>query len=155
MKKILISSLIIAMCIFSAVGCQSTDKSPETESVTDNISTESETPQKRPEFTADCVVKKGNRYVIALPTSSDVIPVRNAYVKYLSRVSDELVKTAEDKIAESVKALGEEPEWALVAEDNNLFLTVEVIKFIDGAEGEGCGIDHEHIIFTEKITVAE
>ena len=32
---------------------------------------------------------------------------------------------------------------------------LKVVKTIDDAEGEGCGIDHEHFVFSEPIVVVE
>ena len=135
------------------------DNTTESESTT-KAETETQTAadveaETKKGITASCVVKKGNRYVIVLPISGKSIPVGSSYTKYLSQVTDELVRAAEAKITEQVEALGETPEWSIEKnEDGELCLSAEVIKSIEGADenGEGgCGIDHEHFFFAESI----
>ena len=155
MKKIIVLLLVLTTCVMTFAACTS-----PAESGGESSETESET--KAPleledtDYNADCIKRKGKRLVIVLPESKHILPVRNSDVKYLSKVSDELVSAAEKKITASVTAMGEKPDWVLeVNEDGELCLRAEVIKFIEDAEGEGCGIDHEHIVFEEPISAVE
>ena len=174
MKKIIITLLTVTACLCLIAGCDQ-DQKPEqsetsaeskTEAVTGTNGTQGETDSKTEADTeaqtkyedtidAECVVKKGHRYVIVLPKSGKSIPVENACVKYLPLVSDELVAAAEAKITEQIGSLDDDPNWTVGAYgDKKMCLVVEVIKFIDGAddlEDGGCGIDHEHIFFAESI----
>ena len=171
MKKIIITVLTVAACLCLIAGCDKNQKPEETEAgsesktetVTEAKETQSESetrPETAPEtqtkyedtIDAECVVKKGHRYVIVLPKSGVSIPVENKYVKYLPYVSDELVAAAEAKITEEIGSLDDDPHWTVGEHgDKEICLVVEVIKFIDGVEEGGCGIDHEHLIFAEPI----
>ena len=162
MKKILIVLFIIATCVLATVGCdndqdgQPTDTSTETETETETeATTETETSSSISSISAKCVVKKGNRYVIVLPTSGKSIPVDKACVKYLSLVTDELVLAAETKITEEIRSIDNNPNWQIVPHGNDkVCLVVEVVRFFEGAdymEDAGCGIDHEHLVFAQSI----
>ena len=180
MKKLFVTLFAIAMCVILIAGCdtkqdqqdpdnttsteapateEKTEGATETTNKTENKTengTQSETEtSKKDTVSAECVVKKGNRYVIVLPASGYSIPIGRDYVKYLSQVTDELVLAAEAKITEQVNALGETPNWTISSYgDDKMCLVVEVIVFAEGAdymEEGGCGIDHEHIFFAESI----
>ena len=177
MKKIIITVLTVAACLCLIAGCDKNQKPEETEAgsesktetVTKAKETQSETESRQETVTgsetapetqtkyedtidAECVVKKGHRYVIVLPKSGVSIPVENKYVKYLPYVSDELVAAAEAKITAEIGSLDDDPSWTVGEHgDKEICLVVEVIKFIDGVEEGGCGIDHEHLIFAEPI----
>ena len=183
MKKLLIAILVISACLL-AVGCDKTQEpagnetqseskteasqnteTNETDETTENVDvTESEsatTPEaetsKKDSISAECVVKKGNSYVIVLPVSGKSIHVDRDYVKYLQYVTDEAVLAAETKITEELKEFSEEPSWTVGAYgDDKMCLVVEVIQFVEGADymdEVGCGIDHHHIFFSESIIV--
>ena len=158
LKRTLSLLLAALMCVTLFTACKENEQ--ETDEITTTAATESEseTAPQRPAFSASCIEKKGNRYVIVLPKSGEIIPVRNSSEKYLSRVSDELVKAAEEKIKAAAGEIDDDINWELVVEDDNLCISVEIIKFVEGAdymEEGGCGIDHEHLIFTEIITVGQ
>ena len=156
MKKFMAILLAVLSLALPLSACDKAD-APETEKTTEAETEAPETnaPVKRPDITAECVVKKGNRYVIVLPGSKESIPVENSLVKYLSLVTDELVAAAETKIKAEVKALGKEPDWRIEAYDGKeMCLVVEVIVFKEGADymdEVGCGIDHDHVFFAESI----
>ena len=165
MKKIFILIIAMLTCTLFAVGCDQTEKpdndtasetqsETQSESDTQETDAESET-SKKDTISAECVVKKGNRYVIVLPASQYSIPVDRDFTKYLPYVSDELVAAAEAKITKEVEEIGGELGWTIAEHENGkMCLVVEVIKFVEGAdymEEGGCGIDHEHIFFAESI----
>ena len=161
MKKIFILIIAMLTCTLFAVGCDQTEKpdndtasEAQSESDTQETDAESET-SKKDTISAECVVKKGNRYVIVLPASQHSIPVDRDFTKYLPYVSDELVAAAEAKITKEVEEIGGELGWTVAEHENGkMCLVVEVIKFVEGAdymEEVGCGIDHHHIFFAEPI----
>ena len=165
MKKIFILIIAMLTCTLFAVGCDQTEKpdndtvsetqsETQSESDTQETDAESET-SKKDTISAECVVKKGNRYVIVLPASQYSIPVDRDFTKYLPYVSDELVAAAEAKITKEVEEIGGELGWTIAEHENGkMCLVVEVIKFVEGAdymEEGGCGIDHHHIFFAEPI----
>lgn len=160
---ILLALMALTLPLSSCEKAEGTDTEKPTETITESPETdapetgtsETKAPEKRPDITAECVLKKGNRYVIVLPESNKSIPVDNSLVKYLSSVTDELVAAAEAKISAEVKKLGEEPDWRIEAYENKeICLVVEVIVFKEGAdymEEQGCGIDHDHVFFAESL----
>ena len=155
MKKIFRILVMIMACILLATGCGN-KKTNEEKSTKKETETKTEITLEETDYSASCVKKKGSRYVIVLPVSGYIIPIGNTQVKYLSYVSDELVLAAEEKITAETGALGEEPRWSIeIGEENELRLNVEIIKYIDNEDPDavGCGIDHEHIYFSESITV--
>ena len=164
MKKIiatLITLLIFALCftVCDLLNLNETESETETKIETET-ETESETKAELQledtDYNAACIKRKGKRLVLLLPESQEILPITNSYVKFMSNVSDEMVLEAEQKITEGVNAIGGELEWTFeINEAGELCLKVEVIKFIEDAEGEGCGIDHEHIVFSEPITAQE
>lgn len=174
MKKIFILIIAMLTCTLFAVGCDQTEK-PDNDTVSETQSESDTQADKAPEsedgsegetkvetetskkdtISAECVVKKGNRYVIVLPASQHSIPVDRDFTKYLPYVSDELVAAAEAKITKEVEEIGGELGWTIAEHENGkMCLVVEVIKFVEGAdymEEVGCGIDHHHIFFAEPI----
>ena len=138
-----------------------TDEPTENMGTTENESAtthETET-SKKDSISAECVVKKGNSYVIVLPISGKSIHVDRDHVKYLQYVTDEAVLAAETKITEELKEFSEEPSWTVgTYGDDEMCLVVEVIQFVEGADymdEVGCGIDHHHIFFSESIIVEQ
>ena len=157
MKKIFSILLIVSICMLSTVGCtpkrNNEEQSSQTAAETEK---ETEIAIEETDFEATCVKKKAKRYVIVLPISGHIILVDNSYSKYLANVSDAMVLAAEEKITEAIKGLEKEPYWTIEINDNDqLCLRVEVIKYIDNEDPDavGCGIDHEHLVFLEPITV--
>ena len=157
MKKIFSILLIMSICMLSAVGCapKKSNEEQSSQTATETVK-ETEIAIEETDFEATCVKKKAKRYVIVLPISGHIILVDNSYSKYLANVSDAMVLAAEEKITEAIKGLEKEPYWTIEINDNDqLCLRVEVIKYIDNEDPDavGCGIDHEHLVFLEPITV--
>ena len=111
---------------------------------------------------ASCISKnEDGAYILTLPNSGDTIKLRNEQILYVPYITDELVETAENKINEAVSAYSNSSDFYLQINDGYLCLYVEVIKQLDPpasqeTEGEivegGCGIDHEHLFFAERIS---
>ena len=111
---------------------------------------------------ASCISKnEDGAYILTLPNSGETIKLRNEQILYVPYITDELVETAENKINEAVSAYSNSSDFYLQINDGYLCLFVEVIKHLDPSssqetEGEvlggGCGIDHEHLGFSERIS---
>jgi len=111
---------------------------------------------------ASCISKnEDGAYILTLPNSGETIKLRNEQILYVPYITDELVETAENKINEAVSAYSNSSDFYLQINDGYLCLYVEVIKQLDPpasqeTEGEvvggGCGIDHEHLFFSERIS---
>lgn len=111
---------------------------------------------------ASCISKnEDGAYILTLPISGETIKLQNEQILFVPYITGELVATAENKIAEAVSAYSSSSDFYLQINDGYLCLFVEVIKQLDPpssqeTEGEvvagGCGIDHEHIGFSERIS---
>lgn len=111
---------------------------------------------------ASCISKnEDGAYILTLPNSGETIKLQNEQILYVPYITDELVETAENKINEAVSAYSNSSDFYLQINDGYLCLVVEVIKQLDPpasqeTEGEvvggGCGIDHEHLFFSERIS---
>lgn len=103
------------------------------------------------------VVEDGETYLI-LPLSREKLWVREEEVKYLNKADGGLLEAAEEKINEEALKYTNNPSihYEIHLKDEQLFLYGEIVVDIDPPEGGeaagGCGIDHEHMRFLEKIT---
>ncbi len=140
--------------IFSALsGCNSTS-----EGTGHNLS--EDVPPSPSEITASCISKENGAYILTLPKSGERIMLENEERFYAPYISDELVKNAEDKITDALSKYSNNSGFYLQINDGYLCLTAEVIKKIDitasteegGFAEYGCGIDHEHLFISERIT---
>lgn len=98
-------------------------------------------------------------YTLTLPVSGEVIEVREKYEPYLSSIDSGLVRAAEEALAPKIEENPENSGYYLsVDHEGYLCLCVEVIRSItppadaDSELGGGCGIDHEHLMFCERIS---
>ncbi len=104
------------------------------------------------------ITKEDGKYILTLPESKKTVRIREEEAEFIPYISDDLVLAAERKITEEVSAYGNNSEFYLQITDGYLCLTVEVIKYIeppvssDGDVISGCGYDHEHLFFSERIT---
>ena len=111
---------------------------------------------------ASCISKnEDGAYILTLPNSGETIKLQNEQILYVPYITDELVETAENKINEAVSAYSNSSDFYLQINDGYLCLVAEVIKQLEPppsqeTEGEivegGCGIDHEHLGFSERIS---
>lgn len=152
MKKtwILILSLIISLSLF---GCNT-----QTSTESEFWSVESE-PLVQENLSQYFSADDDAQYII-LPKSKEKIRVSGAYVKLLDRIDTNLLSEAEEKITNQVKSYTNDYEFSLQTnQEGDLCLCVELILKInlsDAVSGEhqvaGCGIDHEHKFFIERIS---
>ena len=77
------------------------------------------------------------------------------YSRYLSVVTKEDFKRAHEAIYEQTKKYNEEPYYYLeIDEEGFLCLNTEIIVHFDVSEdpdSAGCGIDHDHLFFSERL----
>ena len=108
------------------------------------------------------IEENGNKYLV-LPISQIKIGIWHGHENYLSNIDVEMLKTAEKIISDKMSAYTTSPAFALEKDSSDSFyLCAEWIVDIDppnvvtDENGEvyenGCGIDHEHIFFSELIT---
>ena len=116
----------------------------------------------KPNEMASCVSDEDGMYYLILPQSKDKIKIRDEQRLFVPYISDSLVESAEKKIANDISKYNNNSGYYLQVTEDYLCLAVEVIKQLDpsasqdtGDEvvGGGCGIDHEHLFFSERITL--
>lgn len=164
MKKILLVliAMMLSLSVFS--GCDegtindvsevSSRKETGTKSAitgSDNTITES-----------NCIIRENDEYSLVLPISKSVLKVRKEYVPYLDDVDFELLKASEEKLSEKISQYSNNSGCYLSKDQEGyLCLCVEAIVSIPSSEfirdddewiQSGCGIDHEHLFFVERIT---
>ena len=147
MKRILAIALTLALLLAALTGCMAS-KNPS--------GSEGEQPKQ-----AQCLSEENGVYKLTLPKSKEVIELYEEQVRFVPYITDELVETAENKINEAVSAYSNSSDFYLQINDGYLCLVAEVIKQLNPpssqeTEGEiidgGCGIDHEHLFFSERIS---
>ncbi len=146
MKRILAITLTLVMVLAALTGCNASKKPS---------GKEGEQPKQ-----AQCLNEENGVYKLTLPKSKEVIELYEEQVRFVPYITDALVEVAENKITEDVSQHSNHSNFFLQITNDYLCLVVEVIKSIDppvsAEEGEiadgGCGIDHEHLFFSERIS---
>lgn len=136
MKK-LIAYALVGICIISLTGCAAIQDSQGA-------------------LSAYLVEEEGEVYLV-LPKTGEKLRVDESHKPYLDSIDLELLKAAEEKIYSQMEEYQEEPFVSLELHEGYLCLYAEVIVYIDPPattpdRSDGCGIDHEHKIFYERIT---
>ena len=104
------------------------------------------------------LTEKDGVYTLTLPQSGEEIELRNERADFVPYITSDLVEAAERKITEDVSDYSRHSDFYLQITDGYLCLVSEVIKNIDppvtsdGYEIGGCGYDHEHLFFSERIS---
>lgn len=108
------------------------------------------------------VTKDEDKFIIRLPILGKEIKVRDEYVRYLPLIDDALLEVADKTINEKTSQYKEEPAYYLQVDSlGYLCLATEQIVDIDPPKtqfgdgeviGGGCGIDHDHVFFSERIS---
>ncbi len=105
----------------------------------------------------------GDQYLV-LPVSGKRVLIWDQQKSYVKDIDGYLLKAAEEKISEEVARYSDTPGFDLQIYEGHLCLYVEVIVKLDPpapdipVDGtadyvlDGCGIDHEHRFFSERIT---
>ena len=152
MKKtwILILSIIVSLSLF---GCNEGNQA-------ESEFWQSDSEPLVQENLSQYLSEEGEEHYIILPKSKEKIKVSGAFVSLLDRVDTNLLAEAEEKISNEVSKYTDDFDFELQTNQNgNLCLSVELILKIDLSNvvsGEhqvaGCGIDHEHKFFIERIS---
>ena len=128
----LVALALVLVCLLCLVGCN-----------------------KSLEYTTD---EKGRAYLV-LPISKEQVRVRSEYEAYLNDIDYGMLKKAEEKITAQVSQYGSGSDFYLQLDNDYLCLYKEIIVNVDppaSEDGEyilgGCGVDHKHLFFGERIT---
>ena len=157
MKKILAVTLILIAMLSAFASCNSPKKQ---EDGTQARETEQSTEAHDSTAPLPYMSEENGAYILTLPKSGEKIKLENEELLYVPYITDALVDAAETKITSEISKYSNNSGFYLQVTDGYLCLTVEVIKSIDipvsteenGFTEGGCGIDHEHIFFSERIT---
>lgn len=111
------------------------------------------------EITSKNVVYDGEEYCIILPISKVKVRVFDLYIRYLPLVDDELLKTAEEAIKNSVADYTSTILSFEVDDSGYLCLcSSKIVDIVPPATDEngnvilGCDSDHKHLFFKERIS---
>lgn len=106
----------------------------------------------------DLIEVNGKQYLV-LPISKEKVLVWEHEKEYLDDVNLDLLKAAEEKILSQTAQYEDDPNFSLtyMEDEGYLCLSAEVIvRFDPPSTSEtlppGCGKDHEHKFFHERIT---
>jgi len=157
MKRIFAIILLVAMLS----GC----------SASETVTKPNEMPNQQQEATAPTVTLQNpgvpglslenGKYFLTLPQSGKTLELSDEEARFVPYITDTLVAEAERKILEQTAQYGENSGFYLQITDDYLSLAMEVIKDLTppeptGTEAgnilSGCGIDHEHVFYSERIS---
>ena len=113
--------------------------------------------------TRDPVITEENgKMYLTLPLSNEKVRIPEGCSAYAAHIDAELLREAEERLQGEIAEYSNNSGFYIGKdEEGNLLLCVEVIvqitpdqasvprdEYVDG----GCGVDHEHIFFSERIT---
>lgn len=103
--------------------------------------------------TTSCISHEQGAYVLTLPKSGETIKLRDDQNVFVPYITDALVAAAENKIADDIAEYSNSSGFYLQVDENDLYLYQEVIEYLDEPkENVGC-FDHEHLFFSQRITL--
>lgn len=103
--------------------------------------------------TTSCISNEQGTYVLTLPKSGKKITLRDDQNVFVPYISDALVVAAENKITDDIAKYNNNSGFYLQIDGDDLYLYQEVIQHLDEPkENVGC-FDHEHLFFSERITL--
>ena len=139
MKK-MAAFVLAAVCFLSFSGCK---------------------PQQANNRSEYFVEEDGEQYLL-LPISKTKVLVYDGHRQYIEKIDMDLLKTAEEALSAQIPQDESEPFFYLQMEEGDMYLCVEIIVDIDPPEtvtmedgtviSSGCGIDHEHVFYSERIS---
>ena len=109
--------------------------------------------------TSSCISNEQGVYVLTLPSCGEKITLKDDFTPFVPYIADALVVAAEKKITDEIAEYSNSSGFYLQISEDYLCLVQEVIHYIDPSEtaGEynlsGCGIDHEHLFFSQQISL--
>ena len=109
------------------------------------------------------VALENGEYVIVLPLLERKFVVRDSYIKYVTHIDAELLIKAEKELFKDMGSYKDSaPIYLSQDSEGYLCLACEYIVAIDPPKievledgtviSDGCGIDHEHLFWDERIT---
>lgn len=104
---------------------------------------------------SDYLVEEDGQQYLILPVSKERVKIWDEQTQYLDDIDLDLLKAAEERISREISQYSQNSGFYLQIEEGVLFLYAEVIVDItppSGTDGGGCGVDHEHRFFKERIT---
>ena len=142
MKIQIVTILICIAFLFSFLGCSG--------DISEHLTYESG------DISEHLTYESGEKYLI-LPISKNKVLVYSDYEKYLDSIDIDLLNTAEEKLTAQISQYTNHSDFYLQIDEGYLCLYVEVIVDIENSstgeyEEHGCGIDHEHKFFGERIS---
>lgn len=100
-----------------------------------------------------CISNEQGTYVLTLPRSGEKIKLRDDQNVFVPYITDALVVAAENKITDDIAEYSNSSGFYLQVDGDDLYLYQEVIQYLDEPkENVGC-FDHEHLFFSERITL--
>ena len=114
----------------------------------------------RPAEIASCISTEEGSYVLTLPKSKEKIKVKDELNRFIPYITDALVEAAENKLVSDIAQYSNNSGFYLQVSEDYLCLVQEVIHYMDppaDTDSEyvvgGCGIDHKHLFFSERISM--
>ena len=158
MKKIYCILIIMLLC-FTLFGCKSQPFSddPSTSTSSHPSASASNDPTTNPTIGQDVyptITIVDDQQYLVLPISKKNIRIDEKEANYIDALDANMLKVAEEKINSEADKYSESCYIYLSLNDGKLYLKAEIIAKIDPPLAEdtaGCGIDHEHIFFSEPI----
>jgi hypothetical protein len=147
MKKYLVIILTL-VCMLALVGCNT----PQTSDTTVTTETTAATEATR-NINDYLTVDQGGRgkQWLRLPISGRLVEVHGKHLPFIKNIDVDLLEEAEQRINSGISKYSQRPNFHLELRGQELYLYVEIIVDIDPTESPD-GLDHEHVIFMEKIT---
>ena len=146
--------LLAFICVLSLFACNQSKTNNDTKPDVSNNTTENITTQS-PNIVDHLTEIDGQRYLI-LPISKSNVRWENLYDFYIKDIDFELLKNAEKTMTDQVSELTVEKRssFYLRVVEGELYLCAEVIVDLEppSEDESGCGIDHDHVFFKERIT---
>lgn len=110
---------------------------------------------------SDYITEKDGKHYLILPVSNTQVAVKDDYVHYLEYADIYLLKKADEKISGIISQYTDNSGFFLgVDSQGYLILCAETVEriyyspdvYANETVPSGCGIDHEHRFFSERIT---
>ena len=119
------------------------------------------TPTEEIEPISEYLVQEEENQYLVLPISREKVRIWEEHAQYLNKIDLGLLKTAEEKLAVPLAENPNNSGFYLQVKDGTVYLCVEVIVDIIPAQtvtmedgyvlDSGCGIDHDHVFYMERI----
>lgn len=109
--------------------------------------------------TTSCISHEQGAYVLTLPSNGEKITLKDDFTPFVPYIADALVVAAEKKITDEIAEYSNSSGFYLQISEDYLCLVQEVIHYMDPPETagsetlSGCGIDHEHLFFSQQISL--